>query len=84
MPRHSKLQLQVLSLYRQFLREAKDKPGLRSYVQEQFKKGAQMQKTDIIQIEYAMRKAQKQLDMLKTTSVSGVGVFEKEEEKTQK
>ena len=33
MPGHSKLQIHVLSVYKQFLRAAKNKPGIKAYVQ---------------------------------------------------
>lgn len=80
MPRHSKLQLQILSLYREFLRLSRDKPGIQSYARKEFRKNASLPRTDVIQIEYLYRKGAKQLSMLKSSSVTNMGVFEKEED----
>ncbi|KAG6928226.1 succinate dehydrogenase complex assembly factor 1 [Chelydra serpentina] len=40
MARHSKLQKQVLSLYRQFLQAGKEKPGFLPRIQAEFRKNA--------------------------------------------
>ena len=79
MPRHSKIQLQVLSLYRQFLRATKDKPGFQDFVKTEFRKHAALPRTDSVKVEYLLRRGWRQLDMLRSSSVSGAGVFEKED-----
>ena len=78
MARHSKIQKQVLSLYKQFLRVTKDQPSFTDYIRSEFRKNASMPRTDTIKIEYLLRRGWRQLDMLKTSSVSGAGVFENE------
>ena len=78
MPRHSKIQLQVLSLYRQFLRTTKDQPGFQEYIKSEFRKYGALPRTDSIKLEYLLRRGWRQLDMLRSSSVSGAGVFEKE------
>ena len=76
MARHSKLQLQILQLYKQFLRASENKPGVRAQVQYEFRKGAQMSRMDVLKIEYTMRRAERQLKMLQTGSVDGAGTFQ--------
>ncbi|CAG5132531.1 unnamed protein product [Candidula unifasciata] len=78
MARHSKLQQQVLSLYKQFLQVTKKHPSFQEYVKDEFHKNAKLPKTEVIKIEYLLRRGWRQLQMLKTSSVSSAGVFEKE------
>ncbi|KAL4237380.1 mitochondrial respiratory chain complex II assembly [Mactra antiquata] len=78
MVRHSKIQKQVLNLYREFLRVAKARPGLSEYVRSEFKKQAAIPKTNTLQIEQAYRRGMRQLDMLKRQDVKSVGVFTKD------
>lgn len=82
MARHSKIQKQVLSLYKQFLRVTKDQPSFQDYIRKEFRKNASMPRTESIKIEYLLRRGWRQLDMLKTSSVSGAGVFENENPKS--
>lgn len=77
MVRHSKIQIQVLSLYREFLKVSKTQPGLADYVRSEFKKNAQIPRTNTIQIEQVYRRGLRQLEMLKRKDVKGVGVFTK-------
>ncbi len=78
MPRHSKVQIQVLSLYRHFLRAAKDKPGIIEHIKQEFKKNSVIPRHDILRIEHLMRRGERQLDLVKNTGVKGMGVFQKE------
>lgn len=78
MTRHSKIQLQVLSLYKQFLRITKNQPSFREYIKSEFRRNSALQKTDVIKIEYLLRRGWRQLEMLKTSSVSRAGVFERD------
>ncbi|KAL8589797.1 hypothetical protein ACOMHN_020800 [Nucella lapillus] len=78
MPRHSKIQLQVLSLYRLFLRTTKNQPGFQEHVKAEFKKNAALPRTDSVKVEYLLRRGWRQLDMLRSSSVTGAGVFEQE------
>lgn len=77
MVRHSKIQKQVLGLYREFLRAAKTRPGLTEYVRSEFRKNAEIPKTNTLQIEQVYRRGQRQLAMLQREDVKGVGVFTK-------
>jgi succinate dehydrogenase assembly factor 1 len=76
MGRHSKLQLQVLSLYRQLLRVARSKPGAAEYIQHEFHKNATISKTEVMKIEQLVRRGERQLESLKKSSTTGVGIFQ--------
>lgn len=78
MPKHSQIQLQILSLYKQFLKLSKDKPGLREVIRSEFRKNANLPRRDTLRIEYQYRLGKKQLDHLKNSEVDSVGVFERE------
>ncbi|XP_077143286.1 succinate dehydrogenase assembly factor 1, mitochondrial [Ranitomeya variabilis] len=75
MIRHSNLQKQVLSLYKQFLRAGKDKPGFLPQIQHEFRKNAKIPRTDVMHIEYLMRRGRRQLDQLKDVSTKQLGAF---------
>jgi succinate dehydrogenase assembly factor 1 len=53
--RHSKLQLQVLSLYKQCLRVAESKAGFKETVRMEFRRNAAVPRTDVLRIEQLMR-----------------------------
>jgi succinate dehydrogenase assembly factor 1 len=76
MGRHSKLQLQVLSLYRQLLRVARSKPGASDYIQNEFHKNATIAKTEVMKIEQLIRRGERQLESLKKSTTAGVGIFQ--------
>ena len=84
MSRDSKIQLQVLKLYRDFLRLSRDKPGVRDHVRSEFKRHAGIPKQDALTIEHLIRRAERQLSVLSKPSVQGVGVFEKDAQETTK
>lgn len=77
MVRHSKIQKQILGLYREFLHVSKTQPDLGNYVRSEFKKNAKIPRTHTIQIEQIYRRGQRQLEMLKREDVKGAGVFTK-------
>lgn len=79
MPRHSKLQIQVLCLYKNFLKAAANKPGVKSQVQFEFRKWAQLQETDVLRIEHLLRRGERQLKMLQTGAVDRAGTFSPED-----
>ncbi|KAK0399460.1 hypothetical protein QR680_003061 [Steinernema hermaphroditum] len=69
---HSKLQLTVLSLYKQFLRASAEHPALREHIKQSFRDAAvKYEKTDTFLIEYNLRRAQRQLDSLRNHSIAG-------------
>uniref|UniRef100_A0A4W4E1N8 Complex 1 LYR protein domain-containing protein n=1 Tax=Electrophorus electricus TaxID=8005 RepID=A0A4W4E1N8_ELEEL len=80
MVRHSTLQKQVLSLYRQFLRAGRDKPGFLPRIREEFRSNAAIKKTDVMYIEYVYRRAQRQLEQLKDVNTKQLGFFCKPKE----
>lgn len=77
MARHSKLQKQVLALYRQFLRAGKDKPGFIPRIREEFRVNARIKKTDVMHIEYLYRRGQRQLEQLRDVNTKQLGSFSK-------
>ncbi|XP_077174650.1 succinate dehydrogenase assembly factor 1, mitochondrial [Paroedura picta] len=77
MARHSKLQQQVLSLYRNFLRAAKDKPGFLPRIRAEFRKHAQIPRANVMHIEYLLRRGQRQLEQLQDVHTKQLGVFVK-------
>jgi len=80
MVRFSKVQIQILSLYKEFMREARKRPGLENYIRSEFKKNAVIPRTNTIQIEQVYNRAQRQLKTLRRQDVQSVGVFTKSEE----
>jgi len=77
----SKLQVQVLQLYRQCLKAAENKPGFKDHVRAEFKRNATMSRTDTMRIEHVMRSGYRKLDMMKDPNVSGMGNFVDSEQK---
>ncbi|XP_027686993.2 succinate dehydrogenase assembly factor 1, mitochondrial [Chelonia mydas] len=77
MARHSKLQKQVLSLYRQFLRASKEKPGFLPCIQAEFRKNARIPRMDVMHIEYLLRRGQRQLEQLRDVNTKQMGTFVK-------
>ena len=75
--RRSKIQVQVLCLYKECLRAAEKKqPGFKSYIRQQFKQhGKAIPKTDTMRIEYMVRSGRRRLDMIQDPNVSGLGQF---------
>lgn len=82
MSRHSKLQKQVLALYRQFLRAGQDKPGFIPRIRDEFRENARIKKTDVMHIEYLYRRGQRQLEQLKDTNTKQLGSFSKPKEQS--
>ncbi|MEQ2159049.1 hypothetical protein GOODEAATRI_018513, partial [Goodea atripinnis] len=77
MSRHSKLQKQVLVLYRQFLRAGKEKPGFIPRIRDEFRENSHIKKTDVMHIEYLYRRGQRQLDQLRDVNTKQLGSFSK-------
>jgi len=73
--KHSKLQLQVLSLYKECMRAAQQKPGFEQTVRAEFKRNSALPRSDTLRIEYAMRNGQRKLEMMRDPRVSGMGRF---------
>ncbi|KAE8588269.1 hypothetical protein XENTR_v10022438 [Xenopus tropicalis] len=75
MVRHSKLQKQILSLYRQFLQAGKEKPGFVPRIRDEFRRNAKIPKTDVMHIEYLLRRGQRQLQQLQDANTKQLGAF---------
>jgi len=73
--RRSKLQVQVLNLYKQCLRAAQSKPGFKDNVQNEFRRNANIPRTETMRIEHMMRSGYRKLDMMKDPNVSSMGNF---------
>jgi len=72
----STFQLKILGLYAQFVRLARDRPGLLDKVRDEFRVGSKLStKEDSLLIDYKLRRARNQLDMLKANNVKQVKVF---------
>lgn len=71
--RHSKLQLEILSLYKKFLRRAANSnPSVREQIRESFREGARSYSvTDFFLIEHELHKARRQLKQLESASITG-------------
>lgn len=76
----SRLQKQVLSLYRKFLRASQDKPGFADHIKYEFRKNSLIPKTDGLRIEYLLRRAQNQLKQLEKMECNSMGFFTQQEE----
>lgn len=62
---HSKLQLEVLKLYREFLKASRGNEVARELVKSTFKANSQISQTNILQIEYLIRSGRRKLQVLK-------------------
>ncbi|KAF2366882.1 Complex 1 LYR protein, partial [Trinorchestia longiramus] len=71
----SKLQQEVLLLYKQCLRAARSKPGFTDSVRYEFRKESQIARTDVLRIEHLLRQGKKKLVMMKDPHVTSMGRF---------
>ncbi|XP_074074934.1 succinate dehydrogenase assembly factor 1, mitochondrial [Macrotis lagotis] len=72
---HSRLQRQVLGLYRELLRAARGKPGAEARVRAEFREHARLPRADVLRIEYLYRRGRRQLELLRGSHTTAVGVF---------
>ena len=64
---HSKLQLEVLKLYREFLRVCRGNKAAQELVKSTFKTNSQISQTNFLQIEYLIRTGHRKLKVLKSS-----------------
>uniref|UniRef100_A0A8C4X1L9 Complex 1 LYR protein domain-containing protein n=1 Tax=Eptatretus burgeri TaxID=7764 RepID=A0A8C4X1L9_EPTBU len=64
MVRHSELQRQVLSLYRQLMRASQGKPGFVPFVRSEFRRQATLSRLDVQRIHFLLRRGRRQLFQL--------------------
>lgn len=81
MPRHSRLQLEVLSLFKQFLRTVGDKPGMADHIRNEFRKNASLQKSNTLIIDHLLRKGKRQLNEVQKSTVTGMKLMSAKEHK---
>lgn len=71
----SRLQKEVLKLYRGLLDASKGKEGFREHIQREFRKNASLPRTDGMRIEYLLRRGEHSLRKLKNTECQSMGFF---------
>ncbi|XP_037373909.2 succinate dehydrogenase assembly factor 1, mitochondrial isoform X2 [Talpa occidentalis] len=75
MSRPSRLQRQVLSLYRELLRAGRGKPGAEARVRAEFRQNASLPRSDVLRIEYLYRRGRRQLQLLRSSHATALGAF---------
>ncbi|XP_012664608.1 succinate dehydrogenase assembly factor 1, mitochondrial [Otolemur garnettii] len=75
MSRPSRLQRQVLRLYRELLRAGRGKPGAEARVRAEFRQHACLPRSDVLRIEYLYRRGQRQLELLRSGHATAMGTF---------
>lgn len=74
--RRSKIALDVLRLYADYMRLSRNVQGLRDIARQEFRQYQNLKpKDNLIYIEYLLRRAQHQLDTLKGQGVKSIGFF---------
>ncbi|KAK2157139.1 hypothetical protein LSH36_197g05010 [Paralvinella palmiformis] len=82
MLQHSKVQKQILDLYRQFMKVSKERPGIKEHIRREFRRQAyRIPKTDVMRIEHVMRRGRRQLEALEKATVRSITVFERVDDK---
>ncbi|XP_045148847.1 LOW QUALITY PROTEIN: succinate dehydrogenase assembly factor 1, mitochondrial [Echinops telfairi] len=75
MSQHSRLQKQVLGLYRELLRAGRGKPGAEARVRAEFRQNACLPRSDVLRIEYLYRRGRRQLLLLRSAHAKSLGAF---------
>lgn len=75
MSRPSRLQRQILSLYRELLRAGRGKPGAEARVRAEFRQHASLPRSDVLRIEYLYRRGRRQLQLLRSGHATAMGSF---------
>ncbi|KAM5236818.1 succinate dehydrogenase assembly factor 1, mitochondrial [Ctenodactylus gundi] len=75
MSRPSRLQRQILSLYRELLRAGRGKPGAEARVRDEFRQHASLPRSDVLRIEYLYRRGRRQLQLLRSGHATAMGAF---------
>jgi len=71
----SRLQKEVLSLYKKCLFAAKLKPGFEPTIKQEFRRHSPIPRSETMRIEFLLRKGHKQLQMIQDPQISGMGHF---------
>ncbi|KAG8524385.1 Succinate dehydrogenase assembly factor 1, mitochondrial [Galemys pyrenaicus] len=83
MSRPSRLQRQVLSLYRELLRAGRGKPGAEARVRAEFRQNASLPRSDVLRIEYLYRRGRRQLQLLRSGHATAMGAFVRQRDPTE-
>ncbi|XP_012586019.1 PREDICTED: succinate dehydrogenase assembly factor 1, mitochondrial [Condylura cristata] len=83
MSRPSRLQRQVLSLYRELLRAGRGKPGAEARVRAEFRQNASLPRSDVLRIEYLYRRGRRQLQLLRSGHATALGAFVRARDPTE-
>ncbi|XP_037676322.1 succinate dehydrogenase assembly factor 1, mitochondrial [Choloepus didactylus] len=75
MSRLSRMQRQVLGLYRELLRAGRGKPGAEARVRAEFRQHACLPRSDVLRIEYLYRRGRRQLQLLRSGHATAMGTF---------
>ena len=73
--KHSRLQISIFNLYRQLIRSCEGRPGFKEYIQAEFRKNAKIPRSNILQIEYLIRRGEKQLKDLKRAEMQSISMM---------
>ena len=73
--KYSRLQICVFSLYRKLIRACEGRPGFKEYIQAEFRKNAKIPRSNILQIEYLMRRGEKQLKDLQRREMQSISLI---------
>ena len=71
----SRLQKEVLNLYRKFLLATKGKPGFEQTIKQEFRQHASIPISDTLRIEFLLRKGHRKLELIKDPHTTGMGHF---------
>ena len=70
--KHSRLQKEVLRLYRSMLKACKQRPGARTLIKQEFRNNCQIERHNIMYIEYLLRRGRRQLQLLSQTHLDDI------------
>lgn len=74
--KYSRLQAAVFSLYRKLIRSCKGRPGFKQYIQAEFRKNSKIPRTNIMRIEYLIRRGEKQLKDMQKEEIHSISMFQ--------
>ena len=75
MPRHSKLQIKILQLYKDLLLVAQKKSLDKNLIKSEFRKNSHISKSNTVPIEYLYRRGCKQLELFNKDQVIAASNF---------
>lgn len=71
----SRLQKEVLNLYKCCLLAAKGKSGFEKTIKEEFRRNSSVPRTETMRIEFLLRNGRKKLQMIQDPQITGMGHF---------